>query len=69
MNHVTVFVNHQVAIVSVLDLQQVGENAVSCHRLGEVSTRSLEFLTRFLSEFLLEIREQTGIDFATDLVT
>ena len=55
MDEVSLVVNHQVAIVSVLDLEQVGKDAVSCQRLCEVLAGRLELLSGFLPVLFDEI--------------
>ena len=53
MNDVTIFVNHNVAVMSILDLQQETEDTVGRHRGYEIAPRSFETLTTFVTKFLL----------------
>ena len=53
MDDVTVFVNHDVAVMSILDLQQETEDTVGRHRGYEIAPRRLETLTAFVTKFLL----------------
>ena len=51
MDNVAVPVDHDIAVVTVLDLQDIAGNRVSCHRLYEVQSGLLE-LHRIFSSVL-----------------
>lgn len=51
MNYVTLAIDHDVSIVSVLDLQDVTCDRIGCHRLNEVEASPLEFDSIFSTVF------------------
>ena len=68
MDDVSLLVDHDVAVVPVLDLEQEPDDRVRGHRGREVPPRLLEGLTGLLPELLLEVLEQVHVDLAADLV-
>ena len=58
MNDVTIFVNHNVAVMSILDLQQETEDTVGRHRGYKIAPRSFETLTTFVTKFLVSSKIQ-----------
>jgi hypothetical protein len=69
VNDVAFLVNHDVAIVSVLDLKQKSDDRVCGHRLDEIFASSLELLGRLVAVLVLEVRVQTLVGLAPNLVT
>ena len=68
VDDVPLLVDHDVAVVPVLDLEQEPDDRVRGHRGREVPPRLLEGLARLLAKLLLEVLEQVHVDLATDLV-
>ena len=68
MNDVSFFVDHNVSVVSVLDLQQKTDDRVRSHRLDEVLARRLELLGCLVAVLVLEVGEQTFVGLATNLI-
>ena len=67
MNDVSLFVDHDVAVVSILDLEQVADHRVGRHRLDEIFSSSLELLSRLIPVLVLEVSVQALVGLATDL--
>ena len=68
VDNVAFFVNHDISVVSVFDLEEESDDAVGRHRRDEVPAGSLERLRALLSELLLEVEEEIGVGLATNLV-
>ena len=43
MDYVTLAIDHNVSVMSILDLQDVACDGIGCHRLNEVEASPLEF--------------------------
>ena len=69
MNDVPLLVNHDVAVVSVLDLEQEPDDRVGRHRLDEVLSRRLELLGRLVAVLVLEEGVEALVGLPTDLVS
>ena len=67
MNDVSLFVNHDVAVVSILDLEQVADHRVGRHRLDEIFSSSLELFSRLIPVLVLEVGVQALVGLSTDL--
>ena len=67
VNDVSLLVDHDISVVSVLDLQQVAHHRVSRHRLDEIFASRLESLGRLITVLVLEVGVQALVGLATDL--
>lgn len=61
MNDVPVFVDHNVSVVSILDLQQIANHRIGSHRFDKVASSHLEFLRCFIAILVQEVFIQTGV--------
>ena len=52
MNDVTIFVNHNIAIMTIFDLQQETKDTVGRHWGYEIAPCRFETLTNFITKFL-----------------
>ena len=68
VNDVPLLVHHDVAVVSVLDLQEESQHAVRCHRCDEVPPGRLELGARLLTVLLDEVAEQIRVRLSAQLV-
>ena len=69
VDDVALLVNHDVAVVPVLDLEQEPDDTVGCHRLDEVLPRRLELLGRLVAVLVLEVGVEALVGLSTDLIT
>lgn len=65
----TLLVDHDVSVVSVLNLEQESNDGVSSHRLNEVLPCRLELFRRLVPVLVLEVRVQAFVRLPADLVT
>ena len=68
MHNMALLVNHDVSVVSVLDLEEESDDAVRGHGRDEVPPGALERLRALLTELLFEVEEQVRVGLPTDLV-
>ena len=68
MNNVALLVDHNVSVVSVLDLKQETDDRVCGHRLDEILASSLELLGRLVAVLVLEEGVEALVGLPTDLV-
>ena len=70
MNDVTIFVNHNVAVMTIFDLQQETEDTVGRHWGYEIAPCRFETLTTFITKFLhkIEIEKKNILGSAAFLV-
>lgn len=69
MYDVSVDIQHDVAVVSVLDLDQEADHAVGGHRHDEVPPRRLELFRVFVAVLLQEVLVHADVRLSTELVS
>jgi len=69
VNDMSFFVDHDVAVVPVLNLKQEPDDRIGRHRLDEVLPGRLELLGRFVAVLVLEVGVEALVGLPTDLVT
>lgn len=65
---VAVLVDHDVAVVTILDLEQISYQRVGGHRLDKVRPGRLEFLGALVAVLMLEILGQAAVRLPAQLV-
>lgn len=68
MYNMAIRVNHDVSVVPILDLQQVANHRVRCHRFDEIAARRQKFLGRFVAVLVQEVVHQIRVRLATQLI-
>lgn len=69
MNDVSVFIDHDVSIVSILDLKKESNDAIGCHALNEVAARLQEVRTRLVAVRFEKVIIKRRVRFSSELVT
>ena len=64
MNDVTIFVNHNIAIMTIFDLQQETKDTVGRHWSYEIASCRFETLTTFITKFLQNRKEKHFSNFS-----
>jgi len=66
--NVSDMVQHDIAIVSIFELENKSDDRICGHGLYEISPRTLEFLSRLISPSFDEIFVESDVSLATHLV-
>lgn len=69
MNNVPLLVNHNVAIVTVFDLQEKAHDTVGGHTFDKLGTSSLVLTRRLLSISLYEVIVQRSVRLSAQLIS
>lgn len=69
MNDVPFGIDHNVAIMTILYLQQISNDRIGSHRFNEIAAGRLKFFRRFIAVLMQKIFVQPGIGLTTQLVT
>jgi hypothetical protein len=69
MNNMSLSVQHYVTIMSILDLQQIPNHRIGCHRFYEITASRLKFFARFITVLMQKVFIQSRIRLSSKLIT
>lgn len=69
MNYMSVFVNHNVSIVSVFYLEKVANNGIRRHGFYEVRSCFLEVFSTFIAILVKEVFIKSSVSLSTKLIS
>lgn len=69
VNDVPIFVNHNVAIVPVLDLQQIANDGIGGHGFDEITASQLKFFGCFITIRMQKVFVQSRIGLTAKLIS
>lgn len=67
--NVSVRIDHNVSVVTVLDLQQITNDRIGCHRLHEITSSRLELFRTFVAVLMQEVFVQSRVGLSSQLIT
>lgn len=68
MYNVSICIDHDISVMTVLDLQQISNHRIGGHRFDEIAASQLKFLGRFIAVLMQEIFVETRIGLSTQLI-